>query len=360
MHIEKLPNGHFRAAVAFNGQRRSVTRPTRGEVRYAGAELLIEMGGNPSEGTSTVGELVAGHLAQVAGKWSPTTHDDMKRVANRIPESFADRSVRSITPALLASLYRQLERDGWSAHRIKRAHTLLSVAFAGAVVYGWMRVNPCRDIAPPTPEKAAVKPPSTSAVKAIMRHADPRLHTFLMVAHNTGARRGEIVALRWDDINFDAGTIAITRSLAQRVGDAAVVRPTKTGAKGHRTLTLDLPTAAALRKHRAAEVADALHDGDDSPAWVFSHDNGRTPWRPDYVSRLFADARKAAKVDGVRLHDIRHYVATTMLQDREAAIDVAAQLGHASVATTLSVYSHYIPGRGKEAADRRAARLMAE
>lgn len=358
MHIEQLPNGHYRAIAVFNGQRRTATRRTKGEARYAGAELIIEMGGNPSATGTTVGELVAGHLAQQLSTWSPTTHDDMRRVADRLPDKFNDRPVSTITPAVLAGLYRQLERDGWSRHRIKRAHTLLSVSFAGAVVYGWMKVNPCRDISPPTPDKADIHPPDDDAVRRLLAAADMRLKTYLMVACCTGARRGEVVALKWSDVDLERAQVRIARSLAQRVGSAPEERRTKTGDKGHRTLPLDLPTVAALRKHRAAELADVLHDGTGGPDWVFSHDNGVTPWRPDFVSRLFRQARDTAGVHGVRLHDIRHYVATTMLQDGEAAIDVAAQLGHASVATTLSTYAAYMPGRGREAAERRAARLM--
>lgn len=357
MHIEKLPNGRWRAAVSVNGKRRSVTRRTKGEARHAGAELVIEMGGNPTAHTSTVGELVAGHLAQSADTWSPTTLDDMTRVADRLPDTFADRPLVTITPAVLAGLYRQLTRDGWSPHRIKRAHTLLSVSFRDAVTYGWMRTNPCRDVNPPKIDKADIHAPSDADVRAVLEAAGERFRLFMLVAHCTGARRGEIVALQWDDIDLDTALVRIARSLAQKVGGPAIERNTKTGAKGHRTLPLDLPTSAALRTHRTAQLEASLVNRTPTPVWVFSHDNGQTPWRPDHASRLFRDARSKANVTGVRLHDVRHYVATTMLQDGEALIDVAAQLGHASIATTASTYSSYMPGRGREAADRRAARL---
>lgn len=357
MHLEQLPNKRWRAAVCVKGKRRSVTCQTKGEARFAGAELMLEMGGQPYDGTSTVGELIAGHLAQVIDSWSPTTHDDMRRVAGRLPDTFLDRPIATITPAVLAGLYRQLARDKWSPHRIKRAHTLLSVSFRDAVVYGWVRTNPCRDVSPPKIDVVDVKAPTDEQVRAVLAEAGD-LRLFLLVAHCTGARRGEVVALKWSDIDLDAATMRISRSLAQKVGTAAVERGTKTGAKGHRKLPIDLPTSAALRHHRAAQIEAALADGLPAPVWVFSLDAGQTPWRPDHASRLFLQARKRANVEGVRLHGIRHYVATTMLQDGEAPIDVAAQLGHASVTTTLSTYASYMPGRGRDAADRRAERLM--
>lgn len=352
MHVEKLPNGRgYRVYVHHRGRRRSATRRTRGDALHAGAELLLELGGGSAPTGVTVGEMVAGHLSDAA--WSPTTLTDARRVVDRLPEAFMRRAVHDVTAAVLAGLYRQLARDGWTDHRIRRAHMVLSVSFADAVTYGWCPMNPCRDAKPPTGERPRVRSPQHSEVRSVLEQADPRLGLFLRIACCTGARRGELVALRWPDIDLDAGEVTIARSIVYTPADGLTERPTKTGAKSHRRLALDPGAVQALRLWRAEQSIAGMQP----EQWVFSHDAGGSPWRPDFISRLFRLARDRAGVTGVRLHDVRHYVATTMLQDGEAAVDVAAQLGHASVATTLSVYAHYLPGRGRDSAERRAARL---
>jgi integrase len=83
-----------------------------------------------------------------------------------------------------------------------------------------------------------------------------------------------------------------------------------------------------------------------------------TPWRPDYVTRLFRHTADRAGAHGVRLHDLRHYVATSMFDDGASSHDVAGQLGNV-IATTEAKYRHWLPGRGRESVTTRAARLDA-
>jgi integrase len=132
---------------------------------------------------------------------------------------------------------------------------------------------------------------------------------------------------------------------------------TKTGRKGDRRLDLDDDTLALLEAHRAEQAATAEARRLPAPVYVFSHDGGVSPWRPGYVGLAFRRARAGVPGANVRFHDLRHYVATTMLADGEPLIDVAAQLGHSTPATTARVYAHYLPGRGRESATKRAGRL---
>src|SRR5690606_8661435 len=113
---------------------------------------------------------------------------------------------------------------------------------------------------------------------------------------------------QWCDVDVDRAELDIRRSLVQTPGSPPVERHTKTGSKGYRVLSLDLPTVAQLRRHRAVQVEQAVANGLPAPVWIFSHDGGVSPWRPDYVSREFRRACTASGVSGVRLHDLRHYV----------------------------------------------------
>lgn len=357
MHVRQLPSGQWRVIVQVRGAKRSGTARTKGEARQLGAELMLSIGGNPTEATATVAELLAGHLADVAAEWSPTTLTDARRVVNKLPDQFGARRVRDVSPSIIAGLYRQLAAEGWSPHRLRRVRMVLNGAWKRAITYEWATSNPCRDVSLPKVEHPEVQPPSDAQVAAVLAECSGVVQLFVRLAVITGCRRGEVVAIQWDDIDVDRAELAIRRSLIQVPGTAPIARPTKTGSKGFRVLTLDLPTVAKLRRHRAEQLELALANGLPAPVWVFSHDAGHSPWRPDYISRAFATARDAAGATAVRLHDLRHYVAVTMLQDGESIGDVAGQLGHASVATTASVYWRHMPGRNREATDRRAARF---
>jgi integrase len=357
-HFYQLPSGNFRWIVQYQGQRRDGTAPTRGEAILAGSQAVIELGGyRPTRIDLTVGELLDAYRHEKAGVWSPTYADDMATVLARLPATFTDRHVAHVGPPIVAALERQLTRDGWSAHRIHRVHNAVSGAFRLAVAYGWAHENPARDLSPPTFDKPDVNPPAHDVVHRILDASPDRLRLFLRLAAITGARLGELVALRWDDYHGDV--LTIRRAAIYTPGTGLVVREqTKTGRKGDRRLELDAGTVQLVDVHRSEQAGRASAHNLPAPVYIFSHDAGITPWRPGYAGLEYRRIR--AKVPGaerVRFHDLRHYVATTMLLDGENPLDVAAQLGHTNPATTLRVYAHYLPGRGGESAAKRAGRL---
>lgn len=359
--FSKLPSGHWRVAVKYQGERRTGTAPTKAEAQRLGALLLIEIGGGGRryEQNVTVGDMLDAMMANGLCRWSPTFAAEAERVAATLPATLLERKVRDVTPAVIAGTWRQLERDGWGAHRIKRAHTLLSRAWNDAIPLGWATENPTRHAHPIPPAPRQVKAPDVDTVVRILAAADTPLERLaLRISATTGARRGEVVAVQWDDIDFAGGTLLIRRSLVYTKRSGIAERSTKTGIDGHRRVPLDDLTLNMLREHGDRQTELAISSELD-PVWVFSDDAGVTPWRPDRLTHVYIRARTRAGVTGYRLHDLRHHVATAMLQDGEAVIDVAAQLGHRSMQTTQSTYAHYMPGRGRDSVDRRAARLDA-
>lgn len=360
MHLTQLPSGTWRVAVKHRGERRTATAATRGEAYRLGAELILEMGGNPTD-APTVGDMLAAHLIEKApgdGGWSPTYHHDATTVIDKLTDTsprFVARRLRDVSPAVLLGLYRELDRKGWTRWRVKRLHTVMGTAWQMAITYEWASSNPCRLVAPPTPAAAVIRPPSHSQVAAILDQLDDLDLLAVRLNATLGIRRGDLCGLQWSDFDEDRAEILIARSIAWTPGERHVM-PTKSGKRSHRRLPLDLPTVALLRRVRAEQVRRAVAVGLPSPEWILSSDAGVTPWRPDRVSRLFRRVADRAGATGVRLHDLRHYVATSMLEDGEPLSDVAGQLGN-TIATTQAVYAHYLPGRGRESVDRRAARL---
>jgi integrase len=177
------------------------------------------------------------------------------------------------------------------------------------------------------------------------------LATFVMLAASTGARRGELIALRWKHVDLRKGMLRIERGIVIGDGGALFEQGTKTHQS--RRVTLDANTVAVLEAHhqRAQATAHTAGTRITDESFVFSHAvDGSTPWRPDSTTRAFRMLCDQAGVTGVRLHDLRHYVATRLLVSGIDVRTVAGRLGHRNPATTLNVYAHFVPEADEEAA----------
>ena len=197
-------------------------------------------------------------------------------------------------------------------------------------------------------------PPDVDAAVRLIEQAeadDPDFGTFLRLAASTGARRGELCALRWSDVDLVGATVRIGRALVESVGGGHVEKDTKTHSGRH--IALDPSTVAVLRAHRQrqAERAAAAGFRVARHARLFSFEPaGSVPWRPDGVTARFVKLRNRVGLPGVRLHDLRHFVATSMLAAGVPVSTVSGRLGHANSATTLNVYSHSLAASDRQAA----------
>lgn len=196
-------------------------------------------------------------------------------------------------------------------------------------------------------------PPTAAEVAVLLDfvgRTDRVFALFLTLAATTGARRGELLALRWSDVDLAEGSVAFQRSLVEGP-DGPVVVPTKTR-RAHR-VALNRSSVDALRAHRTATP-----DGDLASRFVFSSEEGTQPWHPNFVTKHFIELREAAGLRHFRLHDLRHFMATEMLNAGVPVPIVAARLAHQRASTTLNVYAHAIPGGDQAAADLLWHRVM--
>ncbi len=166
------------------------------------------------------------------------------------------------------------------------------------------------------------------------------------------------MGLRWSDVDFEAATATFARAVV--LGPEGVeVRNTTKGGRTYR-IALDATTLSVLTAHRARGAGNATACGVKLPdsAYVFSNEvDGRAPWRPDATSHRFARVCAKAGLEGVRLHDLRHYVATRMLSAGADVRTVAGRLGHANASVTLNVYAQFLPQADRRAAEDLAALL---
>jgi integrase len=175
----------------------------------------------------------------------------------------------------------------------------------------------------------------------------------------TGMRRGEVLGLRWTDVDLDAGTVTI-RSTRIRFGSMTATSTPKT-ARGNRTIAIGPKTCAALRAWKRAQAEERLFCG---PAWqdteglVVTVADGSAP-NPESFSNLFRKIVRQSGLPPIRLHDLRHSYATAALASGVPVKVLSQRIGHADVGVTLAVYAHVMPGDDEDAA-RRADQLLGE
>jgi len=342
------------------GKRRQVSRTVRGSKREAEKvlnALVSESDHGHHSGTSaSFNELSDQWLALAENDLSPTTLRRYKNLlAKRILPALGDRSVQSIRTNDLDRLYLGLVNDvGLAPATVRQVHAVIRRAFRQAVRWGWIATNPAVNATPPRLVKPDLSPPDVEQVTQLIQKADeddPELGRFLHLAASTGARRGELCALRWSNVDTELATLTIERSIIEVPGGLAE-KDTKTHAS--RRIALDPGTLGVIEDQRseAQRLADLAEVELTDASFMFSPEpDGLIPWSPGHMTHRFQILRESLGYDNVRLHDFRHFTATRLLAAGVPVRTVSGRLGHANPSTTLSVYAHFVEASDQAAAD---------
>lgn len=325
------------------------------------------------QSAASIGGYVAPSKMTVAGylhDWLPVAkarlrtgaYDACKlHVDTYIVPRIGDLPLHALTASRVKALYAELSQTGrqrgggpLSAKSVHNVHRTLSRALSDAVSDRLLPRNPaerCHTM-PESPEQPTW---SADELRRFLEHvADDDLAAMWRVAATTGVRRGELVGLRWRDVDLDPGRLSIVQQRAK--GDGTVsAGPTKTR-RGRRLIALDPTTVAALRAHRKTqtEYRLMLGQGYRDSGLVFCLADG-TPLHPDAVTSRFRHRVKEAGLPWIKLHGLRHTHATLMLRAGVHPKVVQERLGHSSIAITLDTYSHAIPAMQEDAASTVAA-----
>ena len=338
---------------------RELSRTVHGTARDADAvlrDLVAKHGGAASDGVgATFGQLLDLWLEECERlDRSPTTVRNYKsQVEKSIRPPLGKIKVNRLSARHLDELYGAMKQQGSAAKTIRNVHAIISSALHQAVRWGWVRENVADRARPPRITQRRVNPPSVEAVRAVVTAAevrDPRLAPLLMLAALTGMRRGELCALKWSDVDLQAGVLDVSRSVVVTGGGLAE-KTTKTDR--FRRVALDEVGVLLLRQHRGnVEDLAAQADTEIPPdAFVFSpYLDGRNPFRPDTVTSFFIRVRDSLDLKEVRFHDLRHFTATQLIGAGVDVRTVAGRLGHSDPSLTLRVYSHVIEERDRAAA----------
>jgi integrase len=353
----------------LTGEKRWVSKTIKGGKREAQRALAAMVAAADDTGvapsTGTVSELLKRWFENSSADFSPSTALETTNFMRRYIEPGLGRfPVGRLRTEDIDRLYRELRKRGGQNGKplapatVRRVHVIVHRSLEQAVRWGWIPTNPAHKAQVPRIPAPDIRPPSPSEVVRLFtlaEEADPPFATFLWVAAATGARRSELLALRWSDIDEASSRMTIARGLVNGP-DGFVVKDTKT--HGVRRVALDRKTIEMLSEHRgrAEKAAGACGVVIAPDAYVFSHEaDSSGHWRPDSTTRAFRLLVKRSGADGVRLHDLRHYVATRLLTAGVDVRTVAGRLGHRNASTTLNVYAHFL-----QDADEHAAAVLAD
>ena len=310
----------------------------RGGSKAAAKRLaeLVAVNGRRTTSSASVGELVDTWLP--VAKIADSTRTTYRYALAHLPARFRAMPLRDVTPRVIAELHAALETSIGAPTNAK-VHVALSSALRTGMEWGWVDRNPCRGVRTPKVERRTHTTPSAADVRAMTAVADAKpgaTGIWLRLATGTGARRGDLLRLRWSDV----------------VGDAVRITDSKSGGRV-RMVTLDEATATALAQWRlrAAERALSIGAALTPDCYVISDDTAsRLPWRPDLATKRAKQLAVAIGKPAVRLHDARHGHATMLLEAGVTPRTVADRLGHTKVSTTLDLYGHALRGADEAAA----------
>jgi integrase len=336
--------GSYWVDAAEGPKRRYITGETREDVAEKLAKAISDRADGLvfDAGSTTTGEYLTRWLSDsVRGTVQGSTYRSYGRVVDgHLVPGVGRVKLAKLRPDHIRRLYRSMLDAGKATRTVQYAHTLLKRALAQAVMDGLIPRNAAEAVRPPKLKRDEIQPLNADQVRVLLDASDERSRALYTVAVRTGMRPGEILALRWSDVDLEAGTVQINRALSE--GEFSTPKTPRS----RRRISLSPATVAALKAHRKRQLEERIAKAGlwEDHGLVFPSSVG-TPKSQRNLNREFKNAAKRAGLpDHFKLYDLRHTCATLLLARNVHPKYVQELLGHASIAQTLDTYSHVIPG----------------
>lgn len=352
--IYKRKDGRYAAAITLeNRKRKYFYGKTRKEVQEQLKVALHEQ----QQGTLAVGPKQT--VKQFLEHWLEEVHKPNIRqgsyvryrtnLKHHILPVIGDVQLQRLTSQQVQSLYSQKMKEGLSASYIHSIHGLLHEALDQAVKWKLISMNPCDSVTLPRQVRYEIHPLTKEQAQRMLSTAKGHpLEGLLTMALATGMRKGELLSLRWEDVNMDDRSLQVRRTVAKYKGGYVESEPKTAGSR--RKIVLPQFVIDTLKQHRVHQLEARLKMGD---AWVdrdlvFCNVNG------DYypfatLDQQFKALLKVAGLPLIRFHDLRHSAATLLLTMGVHPKVVQELLGHSQIRMTLDTYSHVLPSMQQEA-----------
>ena len=373
--IYRRKNGAWAAQytvwTAEGRKRRSVSGKTRAEVSRKLTEAMADRDGGllHDAGKLTVGEYLDRWLADsVKGRVRETTYANYAYITHKhVSPALGHVKLKTLTPAHVRGFYGEKARTNLSASTVKKMHVVLRKSLSQAVSDGLIPRNAADGVKPPRVGAPGeeIKPLGSEECAAFLEASrGERLEALYVLAIHCGLREGELLALRWEDVDLEAvrPAVLVRRTLTRgEEGRGWVVGASTKSGKGRR-VRLTRRAVTALKDHRKRQLEERMRLAGlwQDQGLVFAGETGSLFNPSNLRNRSFKriKARSGVRED-LRFHDLRHTCATLLLSEGVNAKVVSEMLGHASITITLNIYSHVLPDMQDSAADAMEAALGA-
>jgi integrase len=258
--------------------------------------------------------------------------------------------LKNLTPAHVRSLCREKLDSGLAPRTVQYIHRTLSRALKQAVSDGLIPRNAAGSVKAPQPRSEEIRPLDREQVRAFLEAVSgDRLEALYVVAITAGVRAGELLGLKWEDVDLEAGMLQVRRTLSEARSGRIFEAP-KSG-KGRR-IRLTRMATEALRGHRKRQIEEKLRLGSlwQEDGLVFPSQVGTPIGGRNLIRHFKIRLGRAGLPSTFRFHDLRHTCATLLLRQGVHVKLVQELLGHGDVSLTLNTYSHVLPGMGDAAA----------
>ncbi|MDN5697094.1 MAG: site-specific integrase [Rubrobacter sp.] len=273
-----------------------------------------------------------------------STYVSYKRmVNNHLIPGLGRIKLSKLKPYDLKRLYRKKLDSKLSTRTVRYTHTIAKKALKDAVRMEMIPRNPADAVDPPKLIQQEMRPLSADQVKALLATASDRLAPLYTVAVHTGMRPGELLALRWDDVDLEGSPATVrvnrSRSTTGEIGDPKT-------SKSRRRIELSAAAVKALKEHRKRQLEERIKKAGlwEDQDLVFPSEIGGPLSHHNLVRSFKRNLSRAGLDEKFKLYDLRHTSATLLLSRNVHPKYVQEMLGHASITLTLDTYSHVIPG----------------
>jgi integrase len=276
-----------------------------------------------------------------------------KELSKRINEYMGYMKLKDIRPDILNSFYTELSKPGQnkktggslSAKTIVEHHRLIHTVLKQAVMEGIIPFNPADRVIPPKAERKEVnyfQPEDIEKIRDALETEPIKWKTITHLMLITGARRGEILGIKWEDCDFNKNVIHIRNNVQYSVDKGIYVDTTKTK-QSNRLISMPQETMQLLQQYKTWQDGEKMRlDGYyESQGFLFTQDNG-SPMHPDSVTDWMSKFSKRHNLPHVNPHAFRHTMASILYFNGADSVSISKRLGHAQVSTTANIYAHVI------------------
>lgn len=363
--VYKRKNGRWRAQISLHGRRIGFSAKNKGDAQSWLRKMQDEVqGGLQYENTQvTLQSFISNWLVSIEPSLRYNTILQYRQIAEtHILPVLGQHKLRELRPEHIQQMCNSMVAAGKGLRTVRLTHAVLRRTLVHATRLGLIARNPALGIVPPKYVRKEMETLDDKQAQQLLALAEVKKDRFCALYHlaiSTGMRQGELLGLKWADVNLDQGYLQVQRQLVrtQETGFGFSAPKTKSGI---RRIDLGSNTVEVLKVHKKRQYEERLLAGSKWREYdlVFPSSIGTLMNRDNLRSR-FKRLLEAAGLPEIRFHDLRHTAASLMLNNGVPLIVVSKRLGHAQPSITLDVYGHQIP-TGQQEAAKLMDRLLSE